>query len=107
MIVECSASVLGTHLKLRNNLMGFTFTNEIGNGGGCNHNFPSAATATHFFQSLANGKHVNAKVISIGPATSKAIRALGQKVDREARVSTIEGLVEAVVDEEHHGISKV
>ena len=62
--------------------------------------FTSSSTAQHFFEALRNGHHLGAKVISIGPVTSKTIREYGVKVDREAGVSTIPGLVEAVLKEE-------
>lgn len=61
--------------------------------------FTSSSTAQHFFEGLRNGRHIGAKVISIGPVTSKTILAFGAKVDREAKVSTIPGLVEAVLEE--------
>ena len=62
--------------------------------------FTSSSTAQHFFEALRNGRHLGAKVISIGPVTSKTIREFGAKVDRQARVSTISGLVSAVIEEE-------
>jgi uroporphyrinogen-III synthase len=37
------------------------------------------------------------RVASIGPATSKVIRAHGLRVDVEAKVSNVDGLVEAIV----------
>ncbi|MBI1977347.1 MAG: uroporphyrinogen-III C-methyltransferase [Candidatus Omnitrophica bacterium] len=61
--------------------------------------FTSSSTAQHFFEALKNGRHIEAKVISIGPVTSKTILAFGAKVDREAKVSTIPGLIEAVLKE--------
>ena len=78
--------------------------------------FTSSSTAQNFFEVYRNGRHYpppilppqsggrrkvgGAKVISIGPVTSKTIRGFGVKVDREARVSTIPGLVKAVLEEE-------
>ena len=61
--------------------------------------FTSSSTAEHFFEALRNGRHLGAKVISIGPVTSKTIRNFGAEVTREARVPTISGLVEAVLEE--------
>jgi len=61
--------------------------------------FTSSSTAEYFFEALGNGKKLPAKVISIGPVTSEAIRKWGVKVTREARVSTIPGLLEAVLEE--------
>ncbi len=62
--------------------------------------FTSSSTAQHFFEALRNGRHLGAKVISIGPVTSKTIRGFGVAVDRQARVPTISGLVDAVLAEE-------
>ncbi|OGW90075.1 MAG: hypothetical protein A3A73_03490 [Omnitrophica bacterium RIFCSPLOWO2_01_FULL_50_24] len=62
--------------------------------------FTSASTAENFYQSMTNGHLLNTKVISIGPTTSEAIKALGGSVDREARRATICGLVEAIEKEE-------
>ena len=61
--------------------------------------FTSSSTARNFFESLRNGRHLNAKVVSIGPVTTKTLRDLGIQVDRQARVPTIQGLVEAVLEE--------
>lgn len=61
--------------------------------------FTSASTAEHFFKSLSNGTCPRAKLISIGPVTSAAIRKAKIQVNREARVHTIPGLVEAVLEE--------
>lgn len=61
--------------------------------------FTSSSTAEHFFEALGNGRKLPAKVISIGPVTSEAVRKWGVKIAREARVSTIPGLVEAVLEE--------
>ena len=61
--------------------------------------FTSSSTAQNFFESLKNGKKINAKIISIGPVTSKTIRDQGFKVNREAKESTIPGLVKAVLAE--------
>ena len=84
--------------------------------------FTSASTATHFFEGVgtisksAGFLSKNAKpgtfgngtrIISIGPATSKAIRAFGHAVDREAHVSTIQGIVVAILEQERDEISKV
>lgn len=60
--------------------------------------FTSASTAAHFFESIRNGSRLAAKLISIGPATSSAIRAFGRPVEREARVSTLQGLVDAILE---------
>ncbi len=62
--------------------------------------FTSSSTAQYFFEALRDGHHLGAKVVSIGPVTSKTIREFGAKVDRQARIPTIAGLVNAVVEEE-------
>ena len=61
--------------------------------------FTSSSTVKHFFEALRNGRHLGAKVISIGPVTSKTVRDFGVRVDREAQVPTISGLVDAVLKE--------
>lgn len=61
--------------------------------------FTSSSIAENFFNSLRNGRHLGAKILSIGPVTSKTIRQHGFKVDREAKESTIPGLVKALLEE--------
>ncbi len=79
--------------------------------------FTSSSTADNFFNALKdlNGNTPSpsplplkggedkgegvAKILSIGPVTSKTIREHGFKVDREAKESTIPGLVEALLKE--------
>ncbi len=60
--------------------------------------FTSASTANHFFEAL-DGHPLKAKLISIGPETSRTIRKAGARVSREARPHTIDGLVEAILKE--------
>ncbi len=62
--------------------------------------FTSSSTAENFFGALKNGRHLGAKIISIGPITSKTIRKCGFSVDREAKISTIPGLVQALLEED-------
>ena len=62
--------------------------------------FTSSSTAEHFFKSLSNGRKLNARIISIGPMTSEAVQKMGAKVNRQARVHTIPGLVQAVLEED-------
>ena len=62
--------------------------------------FMSSSTAEHFFEALRNGRHVPAKIISIGPVTSKTIRGFGARVHRQARIPSISGLVDAILKEE-------
>jgi uroporphyrinogen III methyltransferase / synthase len=61
--------------------------------------FTSASTAVHFFESLPNGRRIDAKVISIGPVTSEAVRTVGGTVAREAKSATIDSLVSAIVED--------
>ena len=59
--------------------------------------FTSSSTVTNFMQASSNGIPSGAKVISIGPITSEAIREAGVSVDVEADRHDIEGLVEALL----------
>ena len=60
--------------------------------------FTSASTAQYFFEALPTKKLLKkSRLISIGPETSKAIRSKGKKVDQEAKVHTLEGLVQAIL----------
>lgn len=65
----------------------------------------SASCADHLYQALSaagRGRRFRAlRFASIGPVTSAAVRAHGGRVVVEAKVSTVEGLVEAIV----HGLS--
>lgn len=60
--------------------------------------FTSASTAANFYESLPKEKRLMVKAISIGPVTSRAIRAAGGRVAREAREATVKGLVRAIQD---------
>jgi uroporphyrinogen-III synthase len=61
----------------------------------------SASCVEHLFQALKasgrGGDFGRLRFASIGPVTSRAVRALGGRVAVEAKTSTIEGLVEAIV----------
>jgi uroporphyrinogen III methyltransferase/synthase len=65
--------------------------------------FTSASTVEHFNARFDLAKLLKkfprAKLLSIGPETSKAIRALGLEPAHEAREHTIEGMVEALMKE--------
>lgn len=65
--------------------------------------FTSSSTVTHFVSAIGLRRAPfiarKARVISIGPVTTKAAREAGLKVAREAGESTIEGLVAATVRE--------
>jgi uroporphyrinogen III methyltransferase/synthase len=58
--------------------------------------FTSSSTVRNFFEPLPRPlrKSLRARLISIGPVTSKTLREYGLKPTREARVHTTEGLVE-------------
>jgi uroporphyrinogen III methyltransferase/synthase len=58
----------------------------------------SASTARGLAEHVPADRRASLPVVSIGPVTSMAAIALGFKVAREARISTIEGLVEAARD---------
>ena len=59
--------------------------------------FTSSSTVTNFMEASSNGIPAGAKVISIGPITSEAIREAGLSVDVEADRHDIQGLVEALL----------
>jgi uroporphyrinogen III methyltransferase / synthase len=59
--------------------------------------FTSASTAENF-KALGLPEHAEARFVSIGPVTSKAMRDLGMSVDIEARTHDIPGLIDAIVE---------
>jgi uroporphyrinogen III methyltransferase / synthase len=59
--------------------------------------FTSSSTVRNFMAASENGIPEGAKVISIGPITSEAIREAGLTVDAEAERHDIGGLVEALL----------
>jgi uroporphyrinogen III methyltransferase / synthase len=59
--------------------------------------FTSSSTVRNFVEASANGIPEGAKVISIGPVTSEAVREAGLTVDVEAERHDITGLVEALL----------
>ena len=59
--------------------------------------FTSSSTVRNFLAASQNGIPEGAKVISIGPITSEAIRGAGLTVDAEAERHDISGLVEALL----------
>ena len=59
--------------------------------------FTSSSTVRNFVEASANGIPDGAKVISIGPVTSEAVREAGLQVDVEAERHDITGLVEALL----------
>ncbi len=60
--------------------------------------FTSSSTVRNFLAASENGIPEGARVISIGPITSEAIREAGLTVDVEAERHDIDGLVEALLD---------
>jgi uroporphyrinogen III methyltransferase / synthase len=59
--------------------------------------FTSSSTVRNFMAASPNGVSEGAKVVSIGPITSEAIREAGLAVDVEAERHDIDGLVEALL----------
>jgi uroporphyrinogen III methyltransferase / synthase len=71
--------------------------------------FTSSSTVRHFVAAIGGRDRFppHARVVSIGPVTSKTARELGIEVEVEARRHDIEGLVEALVaDAEAHGVAR-
>ena len=60
--------------------------------------FTSSSTVRNFMAAIENGIPQDAKIISIGPITSEAVREAGLTVDVEAERHDIDGLVEALLD---------
>lgn len=60
--------------------------------------FTSSSTVENFFVSLPPRfrNKISARLISIGPVTSRTIREWGHRPYREAKVQTLEGLVDAI-----------
>jgi uroporphyrinogen III methyltransferase/synthase len=59
--------------------------------------FTSSSTVRFLFDSLGDGTRLGARLVSIGPVTSAALRERGLEPDVEAARHDIEGLVEALV----------
>jgi uroporphyrinogen III methyltransferase / synthase len=60
--------------------------------------FTSSSTVRNFVEASANGIPEDAKIVSIGPITSQAIREAGLSVDVETERHDIDGLVNALLD---------
>ncbi len=62
--------------------------------------FTSSSTASHLAAALGKREFLNfvkkAKVLSIGPQTSRTLKSLGARVHRQAPVATIPGLIRAL-----------
>ena len=59
--------------------------------------FTSSSTVRFLFDSLGDGARLGARLVSIGPVTSTALRERGLEPDVEAERHDIEGLVQALV----------
>jgi uroporphyrinogen III methyltransferase/synthase len=59
--------------------------------------FTSSSTVTFLFDAAGNRLGDQARLVSIGPVTSAALRARGREPDVEAERHDVEGLVEALV----------
>ncbi|MGN6275802.1 MAG: uroporphyrinogen-III C-methyltransferase [Solirubrobacterales bacterium] len=64
--------------------------------------FTSSSTVTNLTEALGDRFPANARVVSIGPVTSKAARAGGLRVDVEAERHDIDGLLTALLDDVRH-----
>lgn len=62
--------------------------------------FTSSSTVKNFFEALPGniGKKIGARFVTIGPVTSRTLREYGFKPYREAKVHTVEGLVEVLLN---------
>ncbi len=60
--------------------------------------FTSSSTVRNFLEASPNGIPEGAKIVSIGPITSQAIREAGLSVDVETERHDIDGLVNALLD---------
>ncbi len=72
--------------------------------------FTSASTVRHFVRAIgpAAARRLSRKACfaSIGPVTSAELRKAGLRVGCQARQFTVDGLVEAMKNRGHHGISR-
>ena len=59
--------------------------------------FTSSSTARNFIEAAGTEWFTGVQVASIGPVTSETVRSLGLEVAAQARVYTMDGLVEAVL----------
>ena len=60
--------------------------------------FTSSSTVRNFMDATPNGIPEGAKIVSIGPVTSEAVREAGLTVDVEAERHDIDGLVDALLE---------
>lgn len=65
--------------------------------------FTSASTFNNFYKGIKGKNRIfsRAKIISIGPITSTAIKKAGLNVDIEAKEYTIEGIIEGILEEKN------
>jgi uroporphyrinogen III methyltransferase / synthase len=67
--------------------------------------FTSSSTVQFFFEQAGDGAAAHARLVSIGPITSDALRARGRAPDVEAERHDIDGLVDALVVDAARGSS--
>ncbi len=62
--------------------------------------FTSSSTVDNFFRAVPPvlRKRIRSRFISIGPMTSRTLRRHGFRPDREARIHTVDGLVEVLIN---------
>lgn len=65
--------------------------------------FTSASTVAGLLEAMPDGPPTGARLISIGPITSNAIREAGLEMTREAGPHDLDGLVEALLEEVARG----
>jgi len=65
--------------------------------------FTSSSTVQFFFSQAGEGAAERARLVSIGPVTSDALRARGREPDVEAEQHDIDGLIEALVADAQQG----
>jgi uroporphyrinogen III methyltransferase/synthase len=65
--------------------------------------FASPSSVDGFFEQFDSGavNASNLKVASIGPVTSERLKDLGIKVDVTAKEHTLDGLLDAIVEQEN------
>jgi uroporphyrinogen III methyltransferase/synthase len=61
--------------------------------------FTSSSTVEFFWQALGGPPPDKARLVSIGPVTSEALRAHGREPDVEAERHDIDGLLDALLDD--------
>jgi uroporphyrinogen III methyltransferase/synthase len=67
--------------------------------------FTSSSTVRFFFEAIGDGLADGARLASIGPVTSAALRERGREPDVEADRHDIDGLIEALVADAGRSLS--